>query len=225
MLRATAGVKWSVIGQFENVARKGGWRARPKPSGGEEDSESKRYRRRCQEVTSISTTAVFVHFRNGADTFSDLALVVYASLLHRLKRDPPPESQVLEGHFENTESLVNCCYRHPLPAKCPRPISTSLSQPPASFSSTAQLPRRGKPRRQVFPTSRKSNHSHSRPVFPVGLPGTPEEPPADRQATTPHPLRWLGRSMSADAGKPSPTSQADRFETPLDTGHQGRRQR
>ena len=40
----------------------------PKPSGGEEDSESKRYRRRCQEVTSTSTAAVFVHFRNGADT-------------------------------------------------------------------------------------------------------------------------------------------------------------
>ena len=57
---ATAGVKWSVIGQFENVAAQGGWRACRSPTGGEEDSESKRYRRRCQEVTCTSTTAVFV---------------------------------------------------------------------------------------------------------------------------------------------------------------------
>ena len=67
---ATAGVKWSVIGQFENVARKGYRGPVPSRQAAKKTSESKRYRRRCQEVTSTSTTAVFVHFRNGADCAS-----------------------------------------------------------------------------------------------------------------------------------------------------------
>ena len=142
---------------------------------------------------------------------------------HRLTRGLPPESPVPERHSGNTESLVSSCYRHPLTVKCPRPISISLSRLHANLSSTTRPRRLGKPRPQAFPTSRKSNHSHSRPEFPVGLAGTLEGPPADRQATTPRPPRWRGRNMSSDVDTPYATSQADRFEMPSDICHPGRR--
>ena len=143
----------------------------------------------------------------------------------RLTRGLPPEPPVSEGHSGNTEGLVSCCHRHPFPVKCPRPISISLSRPHANLFATTRPHRPGKRRPQAFPTSRKSNHSHSRPEFPVGLAGTLEGPPAYRQATTPRPPRWRGRSMSSDVGIPSATSQADRLETLSDTCHQGRRPR
>ena len=65
---ATAGVKLSENGQFENAAIAGSGRAAPGPSDREEDDFSIGCGRRYLEESGTFIPAVYEHFRNGADT-------------------------------------------------------------------------------------------------------------------------------------------------------------
>ena len=65
---ATAGVKLSENGQFENAAIAGLGRAAPGPSDREEDDFSIGCGRRYLEESGTFIPAVYEHFRNGADS-------------------------------------------------------------------------------------------------------------------------------------------------------------
>ena len=67
---ATAGVKLSENGQFENAAIAGSGRAAPGPSDREEDDFSIGCGRRYLEESGTFIPAVYEHFRNGADRSS-----------------------------------------------------------------------------------------------------------------------------------------------------------
>ena len=77
---ATAGVKLSENGQFENAAIAGLGRAAPRPSDREEDDFSIGCRRRYLEESGTFIPAVYEHFRNGADSNRGLAVAAIALL-------------------------------------------------------------------------------------------------------------------------------------------------